>query len=500
MRKSITMKNLMIYISPTDSFNNPRPDLAANDAGQLVKVQIENSLALGWKKEDILIVTNFEFQHREIKTIVLSDVDFFDRKPQVSKINAIIKLFENGMIKKGETYWFHDLDAFQLEPITEAEIGISDSQIALTDFGGGKHFGGEDKWSTGVIFFRSASKDIFNGIKELAYEKKIDEEEALGLLTINNPKIRKRVKKINNSYNFIGYNLRSVYKKSIKPLKTIHFHPLAGNRRLGTGNSLRFFKGENKLDIPLITDRLVKILKYHRIRDDGNPIKQKSVAIFIPTYKRAYKILSVYKNAKDSSPLITNIYFIVEKDDQESIDILEAHRLPYFINERSRGSAGAHNTAYLKTSEQYFFIGADDLGFRPGWLEKCLEKMVDPIKVVGTNDLHNRNVLRGVFATHFLVDRNYIREHSGIFDGENLVLPECYAHNCSEREFVEMAKLRNVFVPCFEAIVEHLHWSWGLSPKDETYAKQDGTVNHDVHLFLKRKPLWTKKVISGQNG
>ena len=260
------MKNVLIYISPTGSFNNPRPDLTSNDAGQLAKVQFENSLALGWKKEDILLFTNFDFQYGEMKANALKDVEFFERKPQVSKINAIIKLFEDGMIKKNELYWFHDLDAFQLQPITEAEIGISDNEIALTDFGGAKHFGGEDRWSAGVIFFKSGSKDIFDRIKTLAYEKRIDEEEALGLLVINDPKIRKRVKKINNTYNFIGFNLRSVYKKSVKPLKVVHFHPYGVIKQLRVKRPLDFFLGENSLHIPLITERLIKIFKYHRIR------------------------------------------------------------------------------------------------------------------------------------------------------------------------------------------------------------------------------------------
>ncbi len=262
------MKNLLIYISPTGSFNNPRPDLASNDAGPLIKVQIENSLALGWKKQDLMMVTNFEYEYGGVKTIVLKDVDFFERKPQVSKINAIIKMFELGMVNNEETYWFHDLDAFQLEPFTVDEIGIADDEIALTDFGGGKYFKGEDRWSGGVIFFKSGSKDIFDRIKKLAYQKQIDEEEALGLLVINDPKVRSRVKKINNSYNFIGYKLKSVYEKSIKPLKVAHFHPLVGKKRLGgvgEKSALRFFKGENPINTPLITGRLVKILKYHRI-------------------------------------------------------------------------------------------------------------------------------------------------------------------------------------------------------------------------------------------
>jgi glycosyltransferase involved in cell wall biosynthesis len=224
-----------------------------------------------------------------------------------------------------------------------------------------------------------------------------------------------------------------------------------------------------------------------------------SVAIFIPTYKRADRLLKVYKNAKNSSPLITNVYFIVEKDDQESINVLKTHRPPYFINARSRNYAGAFNTAYLKTSENFFFIGSDDLDFKPGWLEIALKKMVDPIKVVGTNDLHNPSVLRGMHATHMLIDRDYIKERSGTFDSEDLVLSESYIHNQPDREFVEIAKLRGVFVPCLEAVVEHLHWAYGLSPKDGTYAMQDGTSNHDRRLYHRRRPLWTEKIKNEQN-
>ena len=76
------MKNLMIYISPTGSFSNPRADLVADDAALCAKVAIENSLQLGWKAEDILLFTNFEYQYGDIKAQVLPDVEFFNRKPQ----------------------------------------------------------------------------------------------------------------------------------------------------------------------------------------------------------------------------------------------------------------------------------------------------------------------------------------------------------------------------------------------------------------------------------
>jgi hypothetical protein len=260
------MKNVLIYISPTKSFNNPRRDLASNDAGPLVKIQIENSLALGWKPKDIMLVTNFDTQYAGIKAKVLRDVEFFDRKPQASKINAIVKLFEKGLIKKNDLYWFHDMDAFQLEPIKETEIKLKTNEIALTDFGGAKSFGGEDRWSTGTIFFKSGSEDLFKRMKQVYYDKRCDEEEALGLLVIGDPKVRIRVKKINATYNFIGYKLQSDYKNSMKPVKVVHFHPLTGKKWFGAANSLSFFKGENKLGIQFISNRLLKIFRFHRIK------------------------------------------------------------------------------------------------------------------------------------------------------------------------------------------------------------------------------------------
>lgn len=253
------MKNLLIYISSTGSFYNERLGLV-NDGGSLVKVQIENSIALGWKPKDILLYTNFDYQYGIIKARVLKNVEYFDRKLSASKINGIIKLFEDGLIKKGELYWFHDLDAFQLVPVTASEIKLAASDIALTDYGR------VSKWSTGTIFFKSGSYDIFCRIKEVMYEKRIDEKEALGLLTINNKDIGKRVKKLNSTYDFNGFNLRQRYKTAIKPIRVVHFHPYGVIRRLGVKRPLDFFMGQNSLHIPLITDRLIKIFKFHRIR------------------------------------------------------------------------------------------------------------------------------------------------------------------------------------------------------------------------------------------
>lgn len=258
------MKNLLIYISPTFSFNNPGDDLVSNDAGKLVKVQIDNSLALGWQKKDIILVTNFDYQYGTTRAIVLKDVEFYERKPQASKINAIVRMFEKKLIKPHETYWFHDLDAFQLMPFTKNEIDMTDKEIALAPYSG-IIFSGIEKWQTGSIFFKAGSRDIFARIKEVMYEKKVDDKKALCLITISDTKLRKRIKKINYTYNFTGYNLSSAYQKAVKPLKVVHFHPQTGNPRLATDNNYMFFRGQNKLNTLLITRQLIKMFKYHRI-------------------------------------------------------------------------------------------------------------------------------------------------------------------------------------------------------------------------------------------
>lgn len=252
------MKNLLIYISPTGSFNNPGLNII-NDASLLIGVQIENSLALGWKPKDILLYTNFAYKYKKVKAKVLENVKYVAQFPQISKINAIIKLFEKGLIKKNELYWFHDLDAFQLEPITESELELGGFDMGLTDYGR------MPRWSTGSIFIKKSSKDIFYRIRSVAYKEKTDEERALTKITDEEENMRNRIKKVNKSYNFTAFNLRGCYKIAIKPIRVAHFHPLAEIRDLGIIKSLDFFKGENKIFTPLITERLVKIFKRHKI-------------------------------------------------------------------------------------------------------------------------------------------------------------------------------------------------------------------------------------------
>lgn len=204
------------------------------------------------------------------------------------------------------------------------------------------------------------------------------------------------------------------------------------------------------------------------------------VAILIPTYRRVERLPAVVENA--SHPGVA-VYLIMEPN--------EAHDVPGAVTLTHPDGFGTYAKAiqygYEQTSEPLLFAGADDLNFYDGWLDAARAELTGDIRVVGTNDLGNRDVLAADHATHYLVDRRYLDEVGGVFDeGPGSFLPGCYTHNWTDREFVEVAKRRGVFQPCLESVVEHMHVLWGKAPMDETYSKSFAGEDTDRGIYEAR--------------
>lgn len=271
------MKNLFIYINPNGISKN---------ADKLAKMQIENMLELGWKKEDIIFVTNFPYKYMEVKAFEVDDSYFFADDPASTKCYTMAKLFENDLIfKDNELYWIHDLDHFQQLPITEEEITkeILTSDFALCDYG--RRY----KFNCGSIFFRKSAGDIFKRIRDIMVEERkkhptCEEERALMVLFDNNiawayrssvgaenepvsagrsdmEEVKRRIYRMPITYNFADYNMTSLWKMCGGKPKTVHFNPFPEKitRSNPTGCKLNFFLGDNKLGIPLLNERLLKI-------------------------------------------------------------------------------------------------------------------------------------------------------------------------------------------------------------------------------------------------
>jgi len=267
------MKNLLIYINPSKTFNRGVSkngnDLWENEDEILVKIQIDNSLRLGWKREDIILVTNFKWEYNGVKSIVLHVNNFCKFSPTASKINAIITLFEKGLIEN-ELYWFHDTDAFELEKITEEEIGLENGMIGITDYGITRvNQNVNRRWSTGTIFFNNGSKEFFEWVRTAVYKYRRNEEIALLALTRHNKyHIKDKMKKINITYNMATRkrDILKTYEIANKPLKVLHFHPF--DKRavdLGNDNIGVCIYGKNKINKVLVPQGLIDIFKKYEI-------------------------------------------------------------------------------------------------------------------------------------------------------------------------------------------------------------------------------------------
>jgi len=196
------MKQLLVFIGKLDKEHE-----------ELTKIQIDNSLELGWKVEDIVLVTDFEWEYRGVKALVLKgNFDALDGN-RSSKIPVINRLFDMGKVRDGDTYWFHDHDAFQLEPMEQPKI----NELGITNHGW------SGKWNAGSFFFNRSSVDTFQQIYSSMLDNATNEQDALTSL-IQNFQVTNYTL-LNITYNLNIYHLEHNLKKAEKPLMVAHFHP-----------------------------------------------------------------------------------------------------------------------------------------------------------------------------------------------------------------------------------------------------------------------------------
>jgi glycosyltransferase involved in cell wall biosynthesis len=147
------------------------------------------------------------------------------------------------------------------------------------------------------------------------------------------------------------------------------------------------------------------------------------------------------------------------------------------------------NTGFRETDSEWVFQGADDVIFHPGWDLHALKVAGSKYRVIGTDDLHNPSVKRGLHSTHTLFARSYIEERPATVDESDPVFFEGYDHQYVDMEFVEVAKRRNEWAFAKRAVVEHFHPHWGNAERDATYIKAMRSTMRDRRLYMERMGL-----------
>ena len=192
----------MLFVHPSKKFYG--------DFETLAKLQIDNSLNF-WEKEDIIFASNFDWEYNGIKTTHVSDDCYYTPRPRGTKLMVICELIDS--LK--DTCWFHDLDAYQLEPFDDP---LEDKEAGFV-FSPGTY---PWAWNSGSYFFKPSFGDAFREMKRICYAYRCHDEQALTTMLARGG-AKDRYLRLNSTYNLCRLrDTVDTYDLADKPIKVLH--------------------------------------------------------------------------------------------------------------------------------------------------------------------------------------------------------------------------------------------------------------------------------------
>lgn len=245
-----------------------------------------------------------------------------------------------------------------------------------------------------------------------------------------------------------------------------------------------------------ILDLIVPSRRRHDRPTNENRADMTEILVIVPVLNRPQRALLVAQSLAEATVRDYRLVFVCSPDDDAEVDACTrvcAHydALVMVVDWQPGHGDWARkiNAVYTQTSEPFLLLGADDLVFHPGWDTAALELAHAGFGVIGTNDLGNPTVQRGIHSTHPLVSRAYAGA-CGTVDECDKILHEGYRHNWVDAELVETAKQRGAWAFAAASRVEHFHPFWGKAQDDATYLAGREHYAADARLFQARRRLW----------
>ena len=241
--------NFMVFV--IDDFDQDRGVEWSHDQSlNYIRAQIDNSLAFGWKPEDIIIATNFEFEYNGVKTVLFENQSKFSQF--FCKQESILELWEKGILHK--PIWYHDVDAFQNDHFGFPKFDGDWGQCPYVGHDARNH-----EWNCGVVFYKPTAMDILQFLVDVERTEqygKCDEVITRNFIRLN-PDVNQRTAVLNSTYNMGMTGFETRYDLAHKPIKTIHFHPDDAEQYA------KVVKGKNKMNKAIISDTLKETLDKH---------------------------------------------------------------------------------------------------------------------------------------------------------------------------------------------------------------------------------------------
>jgi hypothetical protein len=219
------------------------------------------------------------------------------------------------------------------------------------------------------------------------------------------------------------------------------------------------------------------------------------IDICIPVLSRPQNAQPVVDSIIRSTTVPHTITFVCSPDDhlqQEAAWMTDQTVLIVDWYPGPADFARKHTYAFGRLEGDWFFAGADDLEFTPGWDTEALAVAErTSASVIGTNDMANPKVMKGQHSTHSLLRRSYIEDTGATWhDGPGVVYSDAYDHQRVDDEMVAAAKMRGVWAFASASVVKHHHPVFDKTVRrDETYEKAMAKGKEDTEVFNRRRSL-----------
>ena len=198
------MKNLMVANQQPQGRYNPERITT------LCKAQVENSIECGWEPDDILLITNFDFDFMGVQGL---NIRLNSNCLRGSKLYGVQYLFDAQQVN-GDVIWAHDLDAWQNCWFDEPEF------LAI----GACHYS-RPKINGGSIFWKRQAESILEAILQEISKGAEREEPVLQRMLASEAYID-RVTVLDHTYNVGCSGFVPRASRAMLPIRVAHFNPL----------------------------------------------------------------------------------------------------------------------------------------------------------------------------------------------------------------------------------------------------------------------------------
>lgn len=176
---------------------------------RMLRAQIENSLELGWKPDDLWIVANFEFEWCGVQAFTTT---LNAHCLTGSKMFALEWLFQAGMVR--DVVWSHDLDCWQNEWFA----------VPVFMDVGACHYS-RPKFNGGSVFWKPAARDLVATITIQLQAPGVEKEEPILQKVFTERPYRSRITVLNSTFNVGCSGFVERLLRAEQPIRVCHLHP-----------------------------------------------------------------------------------------------------------------------------------------------------------------------------------------------------------------------------------------------------------------------------------